>query len=273
MVFDQGDDVDRIADYTLVRSLGQGNHGEFFLARTPPRLPVSAEYVAVKVLAAATTQDSVRRATRELQAFAAVQSPRLVTLFDAGQDRGAFYYAMEYLAAGSLAAPAKPLDQGEALTAVADAAEATHALHEAGLVHRDIKPGNVLLAADGGRLSDLGLAQVLSPGVTMTGMGPIASIEYVDSLLLRGDRASRASDIWSLGVTLHRVMAGVGLYGELPDRDPLLALRRVLSTPPQISTTLDPDVAAVVRACLEPEPMKRPQTAQQVADALRLLAG
>ena len=95
-----------IADYEFLRPLGSGNHGQFFLARRPARLPVDAEYVAVKVLGGESTADTFRRATREMKAFASVRSPYLVTLFDAGQHDGIFYYSMEYLPEGSLAEPA-----------------------------------------------------------------------------------------------------------------------------------------------------------------------
>ena len=87
---------------------------------------------------------------------------------------------------------------------MAHAPRATHALHEAGIAHRDIKPANVLLYPGGAKLADLGLSHVLRPGVT---------IGYLDPCLIRGDRPSRASDIFSLGATLHYAVAGEGLYG------------------------------------------------------------
>src|SRR5258706_12652474 len=99
-----------IADYEFVRPLGAGNHGRFFLAKRPPRLPVDAEHVAVKVLSGESTVDTFRRGTREMKAFAAVRSPFPVTLYDAGQHDGVFYYSMEYLAGGSLAHPPQPLE-------------------------------------------------------------------------------------------------------------------------------------------------------------------
>jgi serine/threonine protein kinase len=260
--------MDRIADYELVRSLGEGNHGEFFVAHPPARLGLEVEFVAVKVLTAVRTEDAFRRATRELRAFAAVSSPYLVRLFDAGQDGAQFFYSMEYFPLGSLATPARPLERFEALRAISTAASAVHALHEAGIVHRGVKPANILLADDGGRLSDLGLAETLSPGQTVTGLGPIGSIEYLDPAILRGERGSRASDIWSLGVTLHRALTGVGLYGEIPERDPIVAVRRVLTAEPAISSELTGTLADLVKRCVDPDPAARPRTALEFAEAV-----
>jgi serine/threonine protein kinase len=266
-------DVDSIADYAFVRALSEGNHGTYHLARTPPRLRLDAEFVVVKVVAGTTTTDTFRRATRELKAFAAVRSPYLVRLFDAGQQGGVFYYAMEYLPLGSLAAPAQPLSRPEVLRAVAHVARAAHALHDAGIVHRDIKPENVLLAEDGGRLSDLGLAQLLQPGVTLTGMGPIGSLEYVDPAVLRGERASRQTDVYSVGMTLHRALTGRSVYGDLPDDQPLLAMRAVLSGTPVIDSSLGPEDRAVIAACISEDAAQRPHSALEVAERVEALPG
>jgi serine/threonine protein kinase len=265
--------MEKIADYTLLRWLWEGNYGDFYLATPPPRLQLDVEYVVVKVITGLASDDSFRRAARELRVFAAVSSPRLVALLDAGQDRGAFFYSMEYLPMGSLDAPAVPLDRSARLRVLADAARATHALHEAGVVHRDIKPANVMIDEDGsGKLADLGLAQLLTPGLTVTSMGLIRSVEYMDPGVIRGGRVSRASDVWSLGAVLHRVLTGSGIYGDLPAGDPLLALRRVLSSPPVLAPSLSPAEGALVRSCLSANPVARPLTALLVADGMESLA-
>jgi eukaryotic-like serine/threonine-protein kinase len=259
--------VNTIADYELIRSLGWGNHGQFFLAKKPARLPVDVEYVAVKVFAGRSTADTFRRATRELKAYAAVPSPYIVSLYDAGQHDGVLYYSMEYMERGSLAEPGKAIGQAEAVAAVRDAALAVAALHAAGLVHRDIKPGNIMLHERGGKLSDLGLAHVVAPGVTVTGMGPVASIEYTDPEQLQGAPAGPATDIWSLGVTLHRVLTGRGIYGDdLPTDDGLLALRKVMSGAVQLAPGLPQPAAVLIADCTGPS-AERP-TAAQFAERL-----
>jgi eukaryotic-like serine/threonine-protein kinase len=245
--------VRTIADYEIVKSLGYGSHGQFFLARKPARLPVDVELVAVKVFAGTSTADVFRRATRELKAFAAVRSSHIVSIYDAGRHDGVVYYSMEYLPGGSLANPAGPISATATVRAVRDAALGVAAMHAAGLAHRDIKPGNILLGDGAAKLSDLGLAHVMMPGITLTGMGPVASIEYTDPALLRGSPANQATDVWSLGVTLHRVLSGQSIYGaDLPADDGLLALRKVLETEPCIAVDLPPAAADLIAACIGP---------------------
>jgi len=160
-----------IADYRFIAALGQANHGHFYLAAPPARLGLTDRYVTVKVVDGSTRADTFRRATRELKAFAVVICPQLVTIHDAGQDGDRFYYAMEHAELGSLGRPAvRAFTRAEVLGAVADAALAADALHRAGMAHRDIEPNNVWLYPEGGKLADLGLAQVLERS-TITGLG------------------------------------------------------------------------------------------------------
>ena len=191
-----------IADYRFVRVLGAGNHGVFYLARRPERLPVDCEFVAVKVLSGVSGQDTFRRAVRELKAFAAVKSPYLVTLYDAGQQGDDLYYAMEYLGGGSLAAPAERRSRAVTLRAIANAARAAHALHEAGIAHNDIKPSNILLFPGGGKLADLGLSRTLAPGLAVSGLGPPASAESANL------GSARAGSTFQVQRALYRVQAG-----------------------------------------------------------------
>ena len=266
-----------VADYVVVRQLGEGNHGRYYLARPPARLELADEFVALKVFGDRVSELAYDRGVRELRAFAAVRSPYLVTVYDAVLE-DTFAYAMQYFPLGSLSAPARPLARTEVHRALENAARAAHALHEAGMAHSDIKPANVLLtegsggsaAGIGGRLSDLGLARFLAPGATLTSMGRASSVEYVDPDVIGGARPSRRTEIWALGATVHRALAGTGLYGELPDAQPLLAIRKVLGAQPQIDPALRPDEAELVRLCLAPDDTRLP-TADAVADRLAAL--
>ncbi len=260
-----------IADYHFIRALGTGNNGVFYLAHRPERLPINDELVAVKVLSGTSSEDTFRRATRELAAFAAVSSPYLVTLYDAGQAGSEMYYSMEFVAGGSLAHPAEQPPRGGVLAAVAHAARAAHALHEAGIAHNGIKPGNVLLDSGGGKLADLGLSRLLRPGLTITGLGSSASVEFLDPALIRGAAPSRASDIFALGATLHRTLTGKGLYGDLPRDNTMVAMRRVLSRDAEISAGLDPATSAVIGAAISTDPAGRPATAEEFAGRVEAL--
>jgi serine/threonine protein kinase len=261
-----------IADYHFIRVLGTGNHGVFYLAGRPPRLRIDADFVAVKVLSGSNSQDTFRRATRELAAFAAVNSPYLITLFDAGQQGDDLYYSMEYLPGGSLASPSGQLTHEHVLAAIANAARAAHALHEAGIAHNDIKPGNVLLNDGGGKLSDLGLSQLLSPGLTITGLGSAGSVEYIDPAVVRGEMPSRATDIFALAATLHRALTGEGLYGSLPTDNTMVAMRRVLASKPTVSASLPPGIRDVISTAVSESAADRQATALEFAEQIEALS-
>jgi serine/threonine protein kinase len=262
----------RVADYELVEELGAGSQGRCFVARPPERLQLEADLVVVKVLGTHAGEDGRRRVAGELVVVASVQCPQLVTIHEAGHQDGTIFYAMEYVATGSLAQPASPPSRAQILRAVADAARAADALHEAGVTHHAIKPTNVLLTDDGGRLADVAVARVLSPGQTVTGIGPIDALEYVEPGALVGQRAGRASDIWALAVTLHRALTASSVYGDLPVDQPLGALRHVLETTPTLAAGLTAGEADLLEWCLRADRADRPATAAVVAERLDLLA-
>jgi len=263
---------ERIADYEVVESLERPGGGSYLLARPPGRLGLTADLVTVKIVDGRHEPDRFRRMSEELRLFASVPSPYLVTLYDAGSDDGRLWYSMEHHPKGTLADPAGFLTLEQRLTAVADAARGAHALHEAGVVHRDIRPANVLLGQDHAVLADLELARFLLPGRTVTGAAPVGDLEYTDPALIRGERAGRSSDIWSLGLTLHRALAQTTAYpGLAPDAGMLPAVRRILSGGPEISTRLEPAMAELVRACVAPDPADRPATALALAEQIEAL--
>jgi eukaryotic-like serine/threonine-protein kinase len=237
--------------YRVIERLGTGGMAAVYLAHDE-RLDRD---VAIKRMQTSERDDvDARRFQREAKLGASLSHPNLVSIFDTEEDDESVLLVMEYVDGETLAdrlagGPVEPRRAVQIVRAVADALD--HA-HSSGIVHRDIKPGNVLLHPDGAKLSDLGLAQVFTAGVTITGMGNLDSVEYVDPDVLLGQPAGPDSDVWSLGVLLHRVVAGTGVYGDLPTDDGLLALRRVLASRPRPHELLPADIGALVRDCLAP---------------------
>ena len=262
--------MESIADYDFIRALGEGESGRFYLAVTPPRLGITEPEVAVKVLKSQGDGSALRRMTRELRAFSRARSDLIAALYDAGQEGTALYYSMRYYPDGSLAT-AGEMPAAAVVSAVRDAAEAAHSLHEAGLAHCNIKPSNVLIVPGGGRLADLRLASSLTTGMTVTGMAGVGSIEFVDPAVVRGEVASRSSDVWSLGATMHRALTGRSIYPALPDSDPLLAVRRVLQTTPELDPSLDESVRGILDRCFSVDLSVRWRTAHELSAALDAL--
>ena len=259
-----------LGDYRVLRPFSEGGHGRFVLATPPSRLGLS-EPVVIKVVPG-TQESGFRRFTRELKLFARVNSPHLVRLYDAGQHEDVFFYSMEWCQGGTLAEPEHQLSRAGKLRAVAGAARAAHDLHEAGIAHRDLRPGNILLRADGSAcLGDLGLAQLGSGSVTS--MAPMASIGFVDPRLITGDNASRASDIYSLGAVLHWSLTGKHIHPGVEGVDPMMAVRSVLRQPPHIERELlSEDEADLILACTAGHAEQRPATALEVAIIIESLA-
>lgn len=261
-----------IADYEFVHLLGEGSHGSFWLARCPERLGLGLDYVTVKTLAHHAGDNDFERLAAQLQRYASVSSSRLMQVYDLGQQGDALYYAGEYFPDGSLAQPARPFTRASVLAAIADAAVAAHELHEAGLAHRSIKPGNILIDGTMAKLGDIGLANILNPGQTVTGLDHVGSIEYLAPELIQGRTASRATDIWALGATMHRVLTGRSIYPTVPDESLLEALRFVLTEPPTLNESLGDAERDIVGRALAADPVDRPLTAMELGKAVSDLA-
>ena len=177
--------MQQIADYEIIQQLGEGSQGQFWLARTPARLEIAAPVVALKTISHPASDVDFARVTEYLRRYASISADHLVQLYDLGQQGNLLYIAGEYLEGGSLAQPARPLSRVDVLRYIADATVGAHLLHEVGIAHRSIRPGNVLMTGapgasrdhHGAKLGDLGLSQMLSPGQTITGAAKVSAIE------------------------------------------------------------------------------------------------
>lgn len=269
--------VQTAADYELLRQLGRGSTGAVHLARPPARLDAGDQPVAVKVLDGQFDPERFGALTDDLQRVVAAGCPQILPLLEAGTEGGTTWYSMQYASSGSLATSGG-FDFAVRVAAVADAARAVHVLHEAGLSHRSVKPTNVLLtgatdaggATQHGWLSAPDVALTVSPHSATTSRTEVLDLGYIDPSLLRGEGVTRATDIWSLGMTLHFAATGRSPY---PDIDPaagmLGTVRRMLDPRgPVFASDLPPQIDRVVRACTASDPADRPSTAAEVVDMI-----
>lgn len=269
----KGVDMQQIADYRVVQPLGKGSGGQVYVCTAPGRLPRAAAHVAVKVIDQPVGEGILDSAAEELRRYVAASDQHLVLLHEVGLWNNRLYLAMEHCLLGSLEEAHSRLDERIIARAVADAARGVHALHEAGIAHRGVKPSNVLLRDGGGKLADLSLLHLLSPGQTVSGVGAVGAIGFIEPGIIRGERAARASDIWSLGAVLHEALTGQSLYGSLPSDSLLAALRHVLSNPAAVSSAVPERWQPVIRRCVATDRADRYATALELADGVDEVAG
>jgi eukaryotic-like serine/threonine-protein kinase len=263
----------KIADYEVTQELGGGNGGHTYVCATSARLSSAGAQVAVKLVDQPVGEHELQVVAEELQRYVAAGDEHLLMLHDVGLWNNRLYIAMEYCPQGSLQGAFGRLGEHAVARAVSDAARGVHALHGAGIAHRNIKPSNILLQPDGGKLSDPGLLHLVSPGQTVTGVGAAGAIEFMEPGVVRGERAARASDIWSLGACLHEALTGTSVYGALPDGSLLAALRHVLSNAATVAGSVPEQWQDVIRRCVAPDRGDRYATAAELADDIDKVQG
>jgi eukaryotic-like serine/threonine-protein kinase len=266
--------------YHVLACLGQGGIGRVYAA---DQIGLDRR-VAVKVIRPDRKDDPVTEARflREARAAGRISSPHVVTLYDCGRDRRDLYIAMELLEGVSLA---KRLCGGPALTPIeaievaARVARGLHAAHEAGVLHRDLKPGNVFLCRDGGvKVLDFGIAKIVDDSTTdaLTGVHRIVGTpRYMSPEAALRLPLGPSSDLYALGVLLFEMIVGTPPFrtGEA-----MKTLRAHIDRPPPGLAASAPwvhvpdELDALVASLLEKDPAKRPQHAIDVARSLERIA-
>jgi eukaryotic-like serine/threonine-protein kinase len=260
--------------YRLDRRLGAGGMSTVFLAIDT----VLERPVAVKLLAEHLAEDEafVARFRREALAAARLQHPNIVQVFDSGQDGDSdrHYIVMEFVEGPSCAdliRESKELEIDQAVRYVADACHGLDYAHRAGVVHRDVKPGNLLIASEAGtlKLADFGIAKAAEQ-TRITQVGSVlGTAAYLSPEQARGEEAGPASDIYSLGVCAYQFLTGrlpheysslteLALKQQNDDVDPIQPLR------PDVPQTLD----RAIRVALHVDPAQRYSSALEMAEAV-----
>lgn len=257
----------RIGDYDVIDTIGDGNHGVYHTARPPARLGLPDPIVTLKVLDHYGSADDFKRITNELRLLHSLRSPHLVELLDAGSVDGRMYLATRHYPGGALDQAGPALSRSARVAIIADAARGAHDMHDVGVAHRDINPSNIFVDKTRGRLADLGLAQTLAGATATIGTGPIGSLQFIDPDLVWGGKASRSTDIWSLGISLHCALSDIAPFGEIPQDSLLAAFRHVVHTQPTLDHSFEPELLGVIHRCLAPVD-KRFETALAVANEL-----
>ncbi len=257
-----------LADYQLLGPFGTG--GELdgtWLARPPARIGQTAATVVVTELG--DPGPGWPDLSARLAALAAVNNEHLPHLVEAGcteEDDGTVAWVAR-LDADARPIPTGGTDRTAALLAVAGAARAAHALHDAGMAHGDIRPAALLVAGERFRLEPPFRTVALRNERAGPSRRPV-DLDAVDPTTLWGEGPSRAGDIWSLGATAHALIARRPIHPALADDGIVTAVQRTLIEPPQIATDIEGPLDALIRSCLAPDPADRPATAAELAERL-----
>jgi serine/threonine protein kinase len=237
------------------------------------------ESVALKILRDELAEDELyrRRFEREARIASELVNEHVVQVVDFGEADGRLYIAALYVRGVSLStriASEGVLSLGEALRLVTDLADALEALHAGGLVHRDVKPANVMVDEGGGAaLTDFGLARSIADTVLTKSGVVVGTVDYLAPELIRGQQADHSSDVYALGCVLYECLAGAPPFAEKAFVETLLA--HVQDEPrdlTELRADVPENVSWTVLKALAKDPAQRPATASAYARLLRASA-
>jgi TolB-like protein/Tfp pilus assembly protein PilF/predicted Ser/Thr protein kinase len=269
-----------ISHYRILHHLGQGGMGAVYLAEDINL----GRKVALKLMLPeiAAHEHRLKRFLREAKLSSSINHPNVVSFYEVGEDRGRHFLAMEYIEGLTLRARLQdgPLSVEEAVRIARQVAEALMAAHKAGVIHRDVKPENVMIAAGGHvKVLDFGLArrdleatgsessedQATRTQLSMVGQ-PIGTVSYMSPEQLRGQTVDGRTDIFALGILLYEALAGRRPFEA---KSSVGTIQRILTTPPdaiaRFNYEVPADVERVIRKCLEKDPEWRYQSARELA--------
>jgi serine/threonine-protein kinase len=232
--------------------------------------------VAVKVLLPALLEEAgfAERFRGEARTMATINHPGVVDIYDYGSENGTAFLIMEYIEGDALSRTLSRvgrLTPARTMALVAQAADALHAAHEKGIVHRDVKPGNLLVRPNGTLvLTDFGIARSAAVGQLTAAGSVLGTASYISPEQASGAGATRLSDVYALGVVAYQCLAGVRPFeGENPLE---IAMRHVRDAPPPLPADIPPAVRQVVERAMAKDPAARWPTAAALGQVARQTA-
>ncbi len=257
--------------YKLESLIATGGMGEVWQAHDE----IILRSVAIKILKQEYMGDPgfLERFRTEARLAAMVNHEGIANVFDYGEDAGSAYLVMELVPGESLAKileREKSLSGERVLDIVAQTARALQAAHESGMVHRDIKPGNLLITPDHQvKITDFGIARVADQ-VSLTATGQVmGTVQYLAPEQATGKPPTGATDIYALGIVAYEALCGKRPFNGTSQMD--IAMAQINDAPPPMPDTVDPKIQALILKCLAKKPFQRPANALTLAIAAEAL--
>src|SRR5437867_1302195 len=262
-----------LGDYELLEEIGRGGQGVVFRARQKSLNRI----VALKVIGLGqwASKAHLKRFRREAEAAASLEHPGIVPIHEVGERDGSCYFSMKFVEGGQLDEVTKrePMPIRQAAELIAKVARTVHYAHEHGILHRDIKPGNILLDAEGEpHLTDFGLARLLETASTVTRtLEVLGTPRYMAPEQAVGNNAavSSATDVYGLGGVLYQLLTGQPPFAGGATYE---TIKLLLDTEPKqprlLNPKIDRDLSTICLKCLEKDPKRRYTSALALAEDL-----
>lgn len=259
--------------YELIEKIGAGGMAIVYKARCH----LLNRYVAVKILRPELVEDEnfVKRFKRESQAAASLSHPNIVNVYDVGQEDGIYYIVMEYVCGKTLKDYVREkgkLDSREAIKIALQIAAALEHAHKNGIVHRDIKPQNILIGDDYTvKVADFGIARaVTSTTITLAGSNVVGSVHYFSPEQARGGYTDAKSDIYSLGIVLYEMVTGtLPFEGDTAVSVAIKHIQEKVKPPGEINPGIYKSLQDIIQKAIEKQPERRYQSAGQMIEDLK----
>jgi serine/threonine protein kinase len=270
------DPGETFAEHEVGELLGEGGMGKVYRATHPER-----GEVALKVLRAELGADDGfrRRFEREAEMARKVEHAHVVRTLDAGEQDGVLYLTQEFISGGSLAGHLErdgTLELARAVQICLEVAAGLDAMHEAGLVHRDIKPHNIMLDTEGNAyIADFGLAKDREASTVLTRLGQaMGSLDYMAPEQIRGVEIDARADVYALGCVMYECLTGQPPFADRKGMQVMWAhLRDEPPNPCDVRGDLPDSVGWTITMAMAKEPKDRPPTATAYARMLQMAAG